>query len=86
MLKELTAAVVASGRGRGCARDGMARSADIWSVGCTVVEMATSKPPWNQFSQEVTAIFHIASAKEAPKPPVWMTLNAQDFMKQCMKL
>ncbi|KAI3521342.1 hypothetical protein L1887_10805 [Cichorium endivia] len=45
-------------------------SVDIWSVGCTVIEMATGKPHWSQqYQQEVTTLFYIGTTKSHPPIP-----------------
>lgn len=30
-------------------KNGYTLAVDVWSVGCTILEMATAKPPWSQF-------------------------------------
>ncbi|KAJ8442742.1 hypothetical protein Cgig2_011012 [Carnegiea gigantea] len=59
-------------------------SADIWSVGCTVIEMATGKPPWCQY-QEVAALFHIGTTKSPPPIPEHLSEDAKDFLRKCLK-
>lgn len=40
---------------------GHTKKADIWSVGCLVVEMLTGEHPWAQLTQ-MQAIFKVSSA------------------------
>ncbi|KAL5560767.1 hypothetical protein UlMin_036978 [Ulmus minor] len=60
-------------------------SADIWSVGCTVIEMAIGKPPWSQQYQEVAALFYIGTTKSHPPMPKHISAEAKDFLLQCFQ-
>ncbi|CAL5415863.1 unnamed protein product [Camellia sinensis] len=60
-------------------------SADIWSVGCTVIEMATGKPPWSQQYQEVAALLHIGTTKSHPPIPEHLSAEATDFLLKCLQ-
>ncbi|KAG7092497.1 hypothetical protein E1B28_008848 [Marasmius oreades] len=58
--------------------------ADIWSVGCLVVEMLTGEHPWAQLSQ-MQAIFKIGSSAK-PTIPSDITSEAQDFLSRTFEL
>jgi hypothetical protein len=59
------------------------RPADIWSLGCTVIEMATGKPPWCNYAAPVSAMFQIASAQAPPPFPEALSRDAHDFLARC---
>ncbi|RYR37422.1 hypothetical protein Ahy_A09g042311 isoform A [Arachis hypogaea] len=59
-------------------------STDIWSVACTVIEMATGKPPWSQqYPQEASALYYIGTTKSHPPIPEYLSAEAQDFLLKC---
>ncbi|CAO2821192.1 unnamed protein product [Amaranthus hypochondriacus] len=57
---------------------------DIWSLGCTVVEMATTKPPWSQY-EWVAAMFKIGNGKELPAIPDHLSEEGKDFVRLCLQ-
>eukprot|EP01097_Dermamoeba_algensis_P011313 TRINITY_DN874_c0_g1_i1.p1 TRINITY_DN874_c0_g1~~TRINITY_DN874_c0_g1_i1.p1 ORF type:complete len:225 (-),score=14.22 TRINITY_DN874_c0_g1_i1:472-1146(-) len=59
--------------------------ADVWSVGCTVIEMATGLPPWHEFSDQVSALFHIAKSNKTPNLPENLSGAAHEFLLACFK-
>ncbi|MED6135834.1 hypothetical protein PIB30_050382 [Stylosanthes scabra] len=57
---------------------------DIWSLGCTVLEMATTKPPWSQY-EGVAAMFKIGNSKELPTIPDNLSSEGKDFVIKCLQ-
>ncbi|XP_059661807.1 mitogen-activated protein kinase kinase kinase YODA-like isoform X2 [Cornus florida] len=57
---------------------------DVWSLGCTVLEMATTKPPWSQY-EGVAALFKIGNSKELPAIPAHLSDDGKDFVRQCLQ-
>nr|XP_046259377.1 serine/threonine-protein kinase pakE isoform X2 [Scatophagus argus] len=63
---------------------GYGRKSDIWSVGCTVFEMATGKPPLAHMNR-VAAMFYIGAQRGLmPSLPDGFSDNAKDFVKICL--
>ncbi|KAG8064573.1 hypothetical protein GUJ93_ZPchr0004g39927 [Zizania palustris] len=57
---------------------------DIWSLGCTIIEMATAKPPWHKY-EGVAAIFKIANSKDIPEIPDSFSEEGKSFLQLCLK-
>ncbi|KAF3618048.1 putative chaperone protein dnaJ 8, chloroplastic-like [Capsicum annuum] len=59
--------------------------ADIWALGCIVLEMLTGKPPWDK-EEDMEAedvLRKIRGGHELPKFPGNLSKEAKDFLKGC---
>jgi len=66
--------------------EGMDFASDIWSFGCTVVEMGTGRPPWSdEISNPMAAVLKIACSSETPKFPTQFSKEGVDFLDKCFK-
>jgi hypothetical protein len=50
-----------------------------------IIEMATGKPPWNQYKNPLTAMYQIAQSNTYPELPTNLSPIAIDFLINCFK-
>lgn len=62
-------------------------AADIWSLGCTVIEMATGLPPWGagNASNPMAAMLKIVKGNEVPEFPRHFSPEGIDFLAKCLQ-
>lgn len=70
-----------------CQAWGHSRKADIWSFGCTVIEMASAEEPWGNgiFNNLLSALRHIALSSEIPPIPESVPGSCDDLIRRCVQ-
>lgn len=64
---------------------GASAKSDIWSLGCTIVEMLTGKPPYAGMPS-FTALYRIVEDDEPPIPKnIVLSEDGRDFLLACFK-
>ncbi|UJR26945.1 hypothetical protein I4U23_008253 [Adineta vaga] len=67
------------------AETGHGKKADIWSIGCTLCEMATGKPPWSSEHNHLTVLVIIVNGTKPPADlPDTCPVTAQEFFRLCL--
>lgn len=56
---------------------------DVWSLGCTVIEMVTGKPAWED--RGFDTVFRIGYSDELPKIPTQLSQVGKDFLDKCLR-
>ncbi|KAL3670529.1 hypothetical protein V7S43_004843 [Phytophthora oleae] len=59
--------------------------ADVWSLGCAVLEMITGRSPWQQYSNPLTAMYQIVSSENTPTIPDDASEETVSFLQLCLQ-
>ncbi|KAF2295187.1 hypothetical protein GH714_031980 [Hevea brasiliensis] len=60
----------------------LALAVDIWSLGCTIIEMFTGKPPWSDY-EGAAAMFKVL--RDIPPIPETLSPEGKDFLSCCFQ-
>ncbi|KAF8261926.1 kinase-like domain-containing protein [Lactarius quietus] len=61
---------------------GASTKSDIWSLGCTVIELLTGRPPYGDIENAMTVMLRIVE-DESPPIPERFSGPLLDFLKEC---
>jgi serine/threonine protein kinase len=61
------------------------KKADVWSLGCTLLEMVTGHCPWGKLDNFYQAMFKIGRSDDIPDIPQTISEKFKDFLLSCLK-
>uniref|UniRef100_A0A4W4HJB8 Mitogen-activated protein kinase kinase kinase 4 n=1 Tax=Electrophorus electricus TaxID=8005 RepID=A0A4W4HJB8_ELEEL len=64
--------------------EGHGRAADIWSLGCVLIEMVTGKRPWHEYEHNFQIMYKVGMGHKPPIPEKLST-EGKDFLTHCLE-
>ncbi|XP_028324453.1 mitogen-activated protein kinase kinase kinase 4 isoform X3 [Gouania willdenowi] len=64
--------------------EGHGRAADIWSLGCVLIEMVTGKRPWHEYEHNFQIMYKVGMGHKPPIPEKLST-EGKDFLNHCLE-